>query len=100
MLLLEVMDKEPSVRTVWVIASGLGAVGFALARWRTWTIALSVSAIGLFATAIWRELADPVVGPAMRAESGALYGWHAAVACLLALVATCAGRRPTRVDSA
>jgi hypothetical protein len=99
-LLLEVMDKEPSVQTVWLVAAGLGTLGYALARWRAWTITLSGGAIGLFAYSIMGEMRDPFVGPAIRQEAGPIYGWHVALACALALLFACAGRRSARVDSA
>ena len=37
-LILEVMDKEPGLRTVWGAALLLGLVGFVAARFRRWLI--------------------------------------------------------------
>jgi hypothetical protein len=100
MLVLEVMDKELGLGGMWLATAGLGVVGFALARWRTWTIVPSAIAILVLAGATWSEWTDPAVGRAMRTEAGASYGWQVALAATLALTATVLGRRPPRVDSA
>ncbi len=95
-LVLEVMDKEPSLGNMWLAAAALGILGFALARWRTWTIVPCAFAILLLAGSVWGEWSDATVGAAMRAEAHASYGWQVVVAATLALLVTVLGRRRSR----
>ena len=99
MLLLEVMDKEPALGTVWLAAAGLGVLGHRLARWRTWTSVPVALLIVALAAVVWLEWFDPTVGPMMRTEAGASYGWQVAGATALALFATVLGWRRSRVDA-
>ena len=100
LLLLEVMDKEPALGTVWLAAAGLGVLDHALARWRTWTSVPIALLIVALAAVVSLEWLDPTVGPMMRAEAGASYGWQLAGATTLALIATVLGWRRSRADSA
>ena len=70
MLVLEVMDKEPALRTVWGAALLLGLVGFAAARFRHWLILPMLAVIAFLAYSQLSELADPLVGPAIIHEVG------------------------------
>src|SRR2546428_13551658 len=70
MLVLEVMDKEPTLRTVWGAALLLGVVGFAAARFRRWLVLPALAVIAFLAYSQLSELADPVVGPAIIQEAG------------------------------
>lgn len=89
--LLEVMDKEPSLFTVWVAAAGFGAIGFWSARRWVWP-AFPLLAWDLFSLATaHEELADPFVGPAILHEAGATYGTQTYVAHALCIAATAAG---------
>src|SRR5207253_4916421 len=49
MLILEVMDKEPALRTVWGAALLLGLVGFLAARFRRWLVLPALGVIGFLA---------------------------------------------------
>src|SRR6266511_3951779 len=82
MLILEVMDKEPSLRTVWGAALLLGFVGFVAARFRRWLVLPALTVIGVLAYWQLSELADAAVRPAIiqEAERGYLIQSCAAVA--------------------
>src|SRR2546426_12585339 len=73
MLILEVMDKEPALRTVWGAALLLGLVGFLAARFRRWLVLPALGVIGFLAYWQLSELADPAVGPAIIQEAGRGY---------------------------
>src|SRR3989442_12490569 len=73
MLILEVMDKEPALRTVWGAALLLGLVGFLAARFRRWLVLPALGVIGFLAYWQFSELADPAVGPAIIQEAGGGY---------------------------
>src|SRR2546422_2349372 len=73
MLILEVMDKEPALRTVWGAALLLGLVGFLAARFRRWLVLPALGVIGFLAYWQFSELADPAVGPAIIQEAGRGY---------------------------
>ena len=69
----EVMDKEPTLATLWTQALVLGVVGFFAWR-RHWTLGILASLLGAFF--VWSfllELTDPYVGPAIRHEGGRGY---------------------------
>jgi hypothetical protein len=69
----EVMDKEPAAAEIWAWAiGGGGAAGLAWSV-RAWLGALATAAIARFFVGLWLELADPFVGPAIRAETGTAY---------------------------
>jgi hypothetical protein len=89
--LLEVMDKEAAPSVVWAVSLGIGSVGLIAARWRRWTGFLSVAALGAALAIPASELWDPVVGPAMLAETGGTYGSHLVAAAVVGLVMIAAG---------
>lgn len=85
----EVMDKEPAPVEVWAWAV-CGGVAAGLAwNLRAWLGALATAALARFFITLWSELADPFVGPAIRAETGTTYlttvGCATAVATALVL---------------
>src|SRR2546430_13367385 len=73
MLILEVMDKEPALRTVWGAALLLGLVGFLAARFRRWLVLPTLGVIGVLAYWQLSELADAAVRPAIIQEAGRGY---------------------------
>src|SRR2546426_12479235 len=73
MLILEVMDKEPALRTVWGAALLLGLVGFLAARFRRWLVLPALGVIGVLAYWQLSELADAAVRPAIIQEAGGGY---------------------------
>src|SRR2546430_8504501 len=70
MLILEVMAKEPALRTVWGAALLLGLVGFVAARFRRWLVLPALGVIGVLAYWQLSELADAAVRPAIIQEAG------------------------------
>src|SRR2546429_7221310 len=70
MLILEVMDKVLSLRTVWGAALLLGLVGFVAARFRRWLVLPALGVIGVLAYWQLSELADAAVRPAIIQEAG------------------------------
>src|SRR2546426_9738914 len=73
MLILEVMDKEPALRTVWGAALLLGLVGFLAARFRRWLVLPALGVIGFIAYWQFKALADPAAGSAIIQEAGRGY---------------------------
>jgi hypothetical protein len=72
-LLLEVMDKEPSLFTKLLVYGGLGVIGFALSRRRwSWGL-LTLPVIAVVAWFDIGELRDPAVGTAIVEEAGYTY---------------------------
>src|SRR3989442_14551786 len=72
-LVLEAMDKAPSLRAIWAGAAVLGLVGYATVRFRRWLV---LPALALIAAAAWTQLGDlldPQVGPAIMQQAGRWY---------------------------
>jgi hypothetical protein len=69
----EVLEKEPSVASLWLWSLAIGLIGFAASRWRWWLGAPFLLVGLLFMQSIYFELADPFVGPAIRREGGLAY---------------------------
>ncbi len=90
-LVLEVMDKEWSLRTVWLVFLTLGAVGHVVTRVRRWLIFPALLAIFLVAYALVAELTDPQVGPAIVQEAGWGYVIQSCIAIGLATALTVVG---------
>lgn len=91
MILLEVMDKEPSVAGMWFGAAVWGLGGFLLCR-RWWWIALAIVPLMLLAAAgLAAEIGDPYVGPAILQEAGPTYPAHAYVTAALMIVLPAGG---------
>jgi hypothetical protein len=96
MLAFEVMDKEPTLLTVWGVALGLGVLGFAATRFRRWLV---VPALGIVAIAAWIQLgklADPVLGPAIMQQTGRMYLIHSCAAAALAAILPVMGLLPRK----
>jgi hypothetical protein len=85
-LLFRVMDKEPSLFEVWVFFLSVALVGFLLCLWRSWMLLIVLPVVLLFAAAVWFELNDKDVGPAILAEAGQSYVTQSYVAMIIALV--------------
>ena len=85
-MLLEVMDKEPSLPEVWsaaIILAAAGAIaGFLRPRWLFAILPLTAAASWVLLS----ELRDPYVGPAIRAEAGEDYVTQSYAAIALALL--------------
>jgi hypothetical protein len=83
-LLLEVMDKETTVLGMWLGGLSYGGLAFLASRWRRWAALPFLVIILLGAVAVWSELRDPFVGPAILREAGEAYPWHLAVSTAIA----------------
>jgi hypothetical protein len=72
-LLLEVMDKEPSLLVIWSIALFVGLAAFFVAReWRLgWLVCIPLLALATLP--MLNEQCDPVLGPMIRQEAGLSY---------------------------
>jgi hypothetical protein len=79
----EVMDKEPAPAEVWAWAICGGAAAGVAWNVRAWLGAMATAVLARFFVGIWSELADPFVGPAIRAETGTTY--LTTVACATAV---------------
>ena len=95
-LLLEVMDKEPTLLTVWGAAVSLGLVGYVAARFRRWLVLPVLAVIALLAWSQLGELADPFVGPAIIQEAGRGYLIQSCAAVALAVILSVLGLAPKR----
>src|SRR3989442_14680802 len=83
-VVLEMMDKEPSLRAIWAGAAVLGLVGYATVRFRRWLV---LPALALIAAAAWTQLGDlldPQVGPAIMQQAGRWYVGQAGAAVAFA----------------
>ena len=95
-LVLQVMDKEPSLRVIWGGAAALGLVGYAAVRFRRWLV---LPALALIAIVVWTQLGDlldPRVGPAIMQEAGWWYVAQAGAAAALAVILCVLGLAPKR----
>ena len=71
--LLEVMDKEVTVREAWLLAGLCTGVGYLISRRWRWLVAVPLLVL---LDSVWRiaaELRDPLVGAAIRLEAGSEY---------------------------
>lgn len=96
LLILEVLDKEPTLRAIWGAALLLGFLGFVAARFRRW---LALPALTLVGIAVWTQLGDlldPHVGPAIMEEAGQWYVAQAGAAIALAVILCVLGLVPKR----
>jgi CHASE2 domain-containing sensor protein len=70
-IIAEVLDKEPSITSVWAFFLAVALIGYLVCWYLPWLIALvfpvALISAGIFAS----ELFDPYVGPAIAAESKA-----------------------------
>ena len=94
--MLEVMDKEPSLRAIWGAAVLLGVVGYVATRFRRWLVLPALALVGLVAWTELGELLDPQVGPAIMREAGTWYVAQAGAAIALAVILCVLGLLPKR----
>jgi hypothetical protein len=88
--IFEVLDKEPSIQSIWMTYLLIAFVGFLLCRFR-WHFIVLVLPVALIASYVWlTELLDPYVGPAMWSESRS-YVIQSYAAMLIAIVFPCIG---------
>jgi hypothetical protein len=94
--MLEVIEREPSLRAIWGAAVLLGVVGYVATRFRRWLV---LPALALVALAAWmelRQLLDPQAGPAIMQEAGMWYVAQAGAAVALAVILCVLGLLPKR----
>ncbi len=94
--MLEVMDKEPSLRAIWAGGLTLGLLGYGAVRFRRWLV---LPALALIAAAAWTQLGDLLdqhLGPAIMQEAGAWYVGQAGAAVALAVILCVLGLAPRR----
>src|SRR5262245_10110566 len=72
-VVLEIMDKEPSLAITVFLAVAGGVVGLVAGRRRAWLSVLPLVALLLFGASRVSALQDPFVGPAIRQEVGNAY---------------------------
>ncbi len=96
MLILEVMDKVLSLRTVWGAALLLGLVGFVAARFRRWLVLPALTVIGVLAYWQLSELADAAVRPGIIQEAGRGYLIQSCAAVAVAVLLSVLGLVPKR----
>src|SRR2546428_2043700 len=94
-LAFEVMDKEPSLLTVWGAALALGVIGFAAARFRRWLVVPALGIVGIAAWIQLGKLADPLLGPGIMQEDGRSYLFTSCADEALADILTVLGLHPT-----
>ena len=87
----EVMDKEPGLTLVWLVATSLAVFGFAAGRYRPSALLLIAPLVAVGAAALLLELFDPHVGPALRNEASGTYLVQSLAAVTVALVSPMIG---------
>lgn len=92
----EVMDKEPAIGMVWLVAVVIAVAGYFAGRWRWWAALPFVAVALLLAWGRFAELGDPSFGPAIRAEAGVAYVVQSYVTAVLAVVGPLLGLRRRR----
>jgi hypothetical protein len=96
LLLLEVMDKQPTLLAIWGAALLLGLLGFAAVRFRRWLVLPALALIAFLAWTQLGDLADPFVGPAIIQELGRGYLIQSCAAVALAVILSVVGLVPKR----
>lgn len=69
-LLAEVADKEPTLLTFWGVAVVLSAASLLFGLWRRRIVVIPAAVSIIWAYAVWSELQDRLVGPAILQELG------------------------------
>ena len=87
-LIFEVLDKEPSLQSIWLTFLSVAVVSYLLCRWRWRLIALILPVALLLSLAWLTELLDPYVGPAMWQESRS-YVIQSYAAMMVAILSPC-----------
>lgn len=94
--MLDVMDKQPSLRAIWGAAVLLGVMGYLATRFRRWLVLPALALVGLAAWTELGELLDPLVGPAIMQAAGMWYVAQAGAAVALAVIVCVLGLLPKR----
>jgi hypothetical protein len=87
----EVMDKEPSLSEVWLLAIAASAVAFVACRWKPWLALATAPLPLLYLASFIDEVTDRHVGPAIISEAGVSYVVLCSLAFLLVAGAHAAG---------
>ena len=87
----EVMDKEPSLSEVWLVALPAAIVSLIACRFSPWWTLLTVPIFLLYLASFINEVTDPFVGPAILAEAGWTYVAGCSIAFLFVAAAHAAG---------
>jgi hypothetical protein len=81
-----VAEREPPMAELWLFVIGIAALSWVMAC-RRWWLPLAVwLPTALFVASLIADFADPVIGPAVRAELGLAYVLQADLAGALMLV--------------
>ena len=95
--LAEVMDKEPSLLTMWGATAAFVTLALLLSQWKRWAALLIWPLSAAFGLAMLSELLDRSVGNAILVEAGPAYAAQgyvsAALSCLAPLILFAWGRR-------
>lgn len=86
LILAEIADKEPTLFKFWSVAIVLSGASLLFGLCGRWAVLIPASLGVIWAYAVWSELQDPVVGPAIREELGAPYVIQGYASTLLPLV--------------
>ena len=95
-LMLEVMDKAPSLRAIWGGAAALGLIGYAAVRFRRWLVLPALALVAIVAWTQLGDLLDPHVSAAIMQEAGLWYVGQAGAAVALAVILCVLGLAPKR----
>jgi len=95
-LILEVMDRVPSLRVLWGGAAVLGLIGYAAARFKRWLVLPALALIAIVAWTQLGDLLDPHVSSAIMQDAGLWYVGQAGAAVALAVILCVAGLAPKR----
>ncbi len=87
----EVMDKEPTLGTVWAWSIAGALLGFAVTRARWWLLLLVLPLTTFKLVGPLLECHDQFIGPAIRSEAGIGYVVQVHAALLLVLIGNAGG---------
>ena len=90
-ILAEVADKEPSLTAIWGSAAFFCLIGFLLQRWCRVAGFAVLPLAGAWAWAIFQELHDAYVGPAILQELGRGYVAQAYIAAMVPFILVTVG---------
>jgi hypothetical protein len=82
-VLAEVSDKEPTLADIWCVAGFSCMTGFLLCRWQRFAGLVVLPPVAVWVWAMFLEIHDPYVGPAILAELGQSYVVQAHIASFL-----------------
>jgi hypothetical protein len=85
-ILAEIVDKEPTLATLWLVASVLSVASFLACRSRRWPALIAVPLIAVWAFALISELHSADVGPAIVHELGRSYVIQSYIAAFVPLL--------------